>query len=113
MAQRECVFCGARANSREHAWPRWLRQSYPNVAQMRIVALAGQSRRVGGKPELTVADRRSYQGAPFDIRVRQVCSVCNGGWMSDLEMNVRPFLEVMLRGERLTLDVENHRILAA
>lgn len=58
----------------------------------------GREQRMGptGKP-----------GNAFDIQVRAVCIPCNTGWMSRREGEVRPFLEPMITGTRITIKPQN------
>lgn len=92
VTDRECVFCGAPADSREHAFPRWL-------LGVLLDAAAGPS----------VAERFSVSdGAPnvhswttaaaANQTVRRVCHECNTGWMSQMEAKAKPLLEPMIRG---------------
>jgi len=82
---RECLFCGEPANSKEHAFPRWL------------------SEVIGGEGDLTHAwENRggSWTTSGFDLQVRQVCATCNNTWMSELEDSSRDLLVPLVRGER-------------
>ena len=98
-----CWMCdgteGLRA--REHIFPRWL------------------------LTELNAADEpfhpvhRDFLGRPISVRgpiparafvAGEVCAVCNGGWMSELELLVRPVL--FPAGGRNALPVEDQPVLA-
>lgn len=72
---RRCIFCGARANSREHAIPEWLSK------RMRI-------RELGFNPGHYSEDE-GMKLRPLikceHLKTKQVCKGCNNGWMSELE----------------------------
>ena len=46
-------------------------------------------------------------------RLREVCRECNGGWMSEMEKSVKPFLGPMVRGMSVLLNNDNQDLLAA
>jgi hypothetical protein len=92
-----CIFCdqpfgpGGRKRSREHAFPRWIAEELghfdpaPHYLGLRT-------------PEgTTVSDYGTR--SPFTTTVRDVCEVCNTGWMAELETGARPILAPLIRGE--------------
>ena len=72
---RRCIFCGARANSREHAIPEWLSK------RMGI-------RELGFHPGHFSEDEglklRPLIKCEY-LKTKHVCKGCNNGWMSELE----------------------------
>lgn len=71
-----CVFCGSRANSKEHVYAKrlCLRAGVPLTYTV-LVGLATE-----GKENVF------RKGHPIDsFQVREVCRECNHGWMNDLE----------------------------
>ena len=99
--RRSCIFCDNPVDSKEHIWSMWmhpfLEEGVPKTTYNRHTITRspdGSEERTGpsGKP-----------GAVHDIQVRAVCRPCNQGWMNDREMQVRPFLEPMLKGEDVTI----------
>jgi len=54
-------------------------------------------------------EHRRPASVPFDVIVRDICTVCNNGWMSRLEEQVKPFLTPMLLDNpRVLTAVEQH-----
>jgi len=87
---RTCIFCGERAGSREHLWPKWILDMV-------------RPRRIGGFIGLST-------GLEFEREfiVRSVCSACNSGWMSDLETANMPVMGPMIDDKSIAL-YENER----
>lgn len=77
--QRNCIFCGDVANSREHLLPEWLRSILPSDEP------GIHYREVGGI-------KTSWERKPFTEATRTVCHRCNTGWMSRLEEFAKPIL---------------------
>jgi hypothetical protein len=100
---RVCVFCGARANSREHVWPRWLSRllaKYNPDGQFTI--------------ENTLRpDRRPFAAPQMDLKVACVCASCNNGWMADLEGDAQQALSPMIEGWPTTLSGHQQEVAAA
>jgi len=95
------VFCGATDQklSKEHLWPRWLRNHVdggvgPPQEHYRAQRTADGS---------VVLDER-WTAIPFERQVKGPCRPCNNGWMSDVENSVMPSLIPMLANEETTLD---------
>ncbi len=94
----KCIFCGARANSREDVWPRWILQRFrPPVS--------GVFGHVGG-------DAYGDPGRST-VRLRCVCGDCNTGWMSRLEEECIPVLSSMAQDVAMPLDMEQRALVAA
>ena len=96
---RKCIFCGAAANSREDAWPRWLTSRYGAPGWMETER----------GPDLQM---KTWPTNRAEIRIKRVCSSCNNGWMSRLEERAKPVIERLLDHEASALDHENSRTLA-
>jgi hypothetical protein len=99
-----CIFCGSSAKlSREHVFPRWLRDVFPGLGE------ADYLRRL-----VTYSRDESHQrlGQPFDVVVRDVCGDCNNGWMSALEAQAQPVLTSMLRDEPRVLTATGQHLAA-
>lgn len=90
---KNCIFCGARANSKEDIPPRWvirlLRKSPNEKVPMRTY-------RYGEKPKQWLTSHSA-------LRVGKVCQECNNGWMSRLEEEVKPIFSPMILGSPATL----------
>ncbi len=101
VVRAKCVFCGGTPLSKEHVYPKWLRNTF------------GESDRV--LTFLQVADGPVKPGkptVPFDWTVKSVCRKCNSGWMSQLESVIEPILGPILRGQDRHLDDEDRNVLA-
>jgi hypothetical protein len=100
---RRCIFCESEGPlTREDVIPRWVADILNDMEpgdpepEWRLHYTAGG---------LVERDRQHPTGDPTVI-VRTVCERCNNGWMSELEERVKPIMEPMIRGQRVTLDVE-------
>ncbi|GAA0451861.1 hypothetical protein [Streptomyces olivaceiscleroticus] len=98
----ECVFCGEKAGSREHVFPKWLRKEAPKD----FVDADGSRGIVSDGKLVTVPERFAT------AQVKCVCGTCNNGWMSRLESGVKPFLLDLMRGDPLTLGRQEQTLLA-
>ena|ERR1700694_2263500 len=72
---RRCLFCGGRANSREHAIPEWLSK------RMGIRELGFQPGHFSEDEGLKLRPLIKCE----HLKTKQVCNACNNGWMSELE----------------------------
>ena len=98
-----CVFCGARADSREHVWPRWLSRLLAQYNPGGLFTIENTLR----------PDRGPFSSAGMDLKLRRVCGACNNGWMSDLEAAAQPVLAPMIEGWPTTLSADQQEIAAA
>ena len=95
---RLCGFCRGPGVNKEHVWPDWLRK------------IILDSRATGGQKAFHAQIERGGSTSEFknpnlEIKVGMPCSSCNGGWMSALENQVKPFVTTMAyRGEKTLLD---------
>ncbi|MFE6447478.1 hypothetical protein [Nocardiopsis dassonvillei] len=113
-----CVFChGEGGMSREHVLPDWMSREFTEIAGngARLLSLEQHSDPVGRSaytirhPYLRLKDDQRA----FSRRAKVVCKSCNNGWMSRLEVNVRPTLARMARGNSIALGTEEQTALAA
>lgn len=95
------MFCGDRASSKEDAWPRWLADRFQSSGGVTVDAQRGDQR------------LPSWQAIGHHIKVKFVCTVCNNGWMSRLESQVKPIVEPLLGEANVTLDIRDQSTLAA
>jgi hypothetical protein len=94
-----CIFCGERANSREHAIPAWIAKRFGLVGVMLSPTLV-----IGTNPPkqpISVANHRK----------RIFCEECNRHFKA-LEDDVIPIIEPMARGEHIVLGEGERRLLA-
>lgn len=102
-----CIFCDrASPRAREDVFPKWMSKEFK------------------GKPPFTT-DHRTYvrkggtikrstkDGSFSTLKLKEVCTECNGVWMSRLEKVTQPILEPLIRGERTDLTGAKLRQLAA
>lgn len=109
--QRVCVFCGGSPVTREHVYPQWLETVLPD--QERFRGQITMTEVAAGLEDHTRDRVQREMGQRFtDTTVRRVCEPCNGGWMNDLEMEVRPVLEKLIAGKTLQVAEDRAIILA-
>src|SRR5688572_16540345 len=99
MAPRNgvCLMCGDWGTlTVEDALPKWIgrafadRQPNPGIwTRHRIIGRPGQPEHRHSRPV----------GNPSAYKLPLICDRCNGGWMRELENEVKPFLEPMIFGE--------------
>jgi hypothetical protein len=112
---RECPFCGRSARSKEHVWPRWLRR-YPAYRAMNH-GRSGERFERTEYIQARMASRSKRFIAEFlpDVQA-DVCSTCNNGWMSAMEIKVCDLLDPVMRTDAIVgsvLSVEDQTLLAA
>jgi hypothetical protein len=111
--QGVCAFCGGTPLNREHVWPGWLRtQVFPQLG-------AGGRNTLTGFDEHGQMAQTSWKGLPFSHRAYIVCgksndaSLCNGGWMKQLEDDVIPILKPMILGsDSVELDATRQALIS-
>jgi hypothetical protein len=98
---RVCLFCGARAGSREHLWPDWLNNVLPDYTDT-TYTLGGQR------------GTQSWSSKkPATHKIGAVCTDCNTGWLSRLETAAKPLLTPLITGHKQRLNAEAELIIAA
>lgn len=74
---RKCLFCDNEANSKEHIIPTWLLRILPKLgSEFRF--------KIGNKDAVVVPS--------IERTVKAVCTDCNSGWMSALEVEAAPLI---------------------
>ena len=93
---RTCIFCGRRADSRQHLWAR---------------RIGNKLQRPGGwwvRHQDTDGSAREWPLAKLDVWSRIVCQeTCNGGWMSQIEDAAWRLVDAMMDGQRVELTPED------
>lgn len=103
-----CVFCASVGPmSREHVFPRWLSDLLPEFDE--AAGFDYERRLVTHRDEL--AHHRS--GPLLDVVTRDVCEVCNNGWLENLETEARPVLTPMIRGTARVLSALEQQFVVA
>lgn len=100
---RSCVFCGSeeRPLTREHVFPAWIGREFfsDGTGTSVLINADGQT--------------RSFPAQPFTQTLKIACNQCNNGWMSRLEVKVRPLLVEMMVGHTVRLRPPQQHILAS
>jgi hypothetical protein len=95
---RECLFCDRNADSQEHLWSKWVLETRPKGGWGPI------RHSIGGSPQKIIGNA--------DLTVGSVCTVCNNGWMSDLETLNKPLIGCLMHDLTTPIDAEQQRDLA-
>lgn len=97
-----CIFCEHfRERGREHVWSDWIGQE----AKRRGFRGTVTAFRLNDVGVLVPFTRNDFA---FTSRIPDVCQVCNGGWMADIEDAVAPILKpVIFDGAATTIDSES------
>jgi hypothetical protein len=108
MPSMGCFFCGLPwtevHKSFEHIWPEWL-HGYAKVAPGKITRSLGilhnaDTQEFIERPMTTFTSNASL----LNLRTREVCRPCNGGWMSQVQQAVKPlFLTLADAAQGITL----------
>lgn len=106
-AQGRCIFCQGTGLSKEHIFPKWMRtlldtngEAGHSVDRMNISPLLNTN-------IVTVTPAsQDQQGHLFNRRLRVVCKLCNGGWMSGVEASAKNVLAKLITGETMRLDAD-------
>jgi hypothetical protein len=101
---RRCVFCGAKVESKEHAMPTWVRD---------LIAEGDEPFIHREVENATQQEIRGWAADGPDFKVRRVCqNHCNGGWMSELETAVQPYIAGLIKGHGRTLYRDGQQLVA-
>lgn len=106
--QRFCIFCGKPGLSKEHIFAEWLHPYLPKTEEVNHT-----SRTVVMQMKHDETHERLRSGEGHSGTVRVVCKSCNNGWMSALQVQVKPLLLPMVLGEPVRLFTKHQTILAA
>jgi hypothetical protein len=100
---RRCIFCGKRANTIEHVWPKWAIELIAHPGIKGEVAW-GQ----GDEPLKTFP----AGGESVNPQVKHLCGECNNGWMSDLENTVRLMAGAMIMDISIRMNTDAQKTIA-
>jgi hypothetical protein len=123
LMRRDCLFCGGTPLTKEHIWPRWVRDevagdpasSYELTSQDANSDEPGfreRARNVGPRPGVTaklVCGGGKSNWKPLPPRTE----FCNDGWMSRLEGEARLILLPLIRGQSSRLRPVDQLVIAA
>src|SRR4051794_26905972 len=101
LPRGDCLFCGTelgRGRAREHIFPQWLLRNF-NAAATTI-----EPTHLFLDEQRVVSARRSTFAGLIEGRV---CSACNNGWMSELEVQVAERLLALAAAQERLSDLED------
>jgi hypothetical protein len=99
-----CFFCGQSATlTREHVIPRWMKKS--------LDGHSGWERGYWFRSAVPMERTKALRRHRTDMVVRRVCTRCNSGWMSDLEVAARRLLEPLIAGETIKVEAYERQLL--
>ena len=98
--RRTCIFCGASGMTKEHIWPEWLQEIFPNDAATTHTYGTIDPSPIIGLPKIIEKQRPGHSGKNT---VKVVCRTCNNEWLSRLEEKTKPVLTSLALGEKLNL----------
>ncbi len=106
----KCIFCDRKANSDEHFWSDWMKAHLPRDAKKWHGIVITE------KSDGRINEPFGRAGDPHAWRIRCVCSQCNNGWMSRLEIINRRVLTSLITstsgGSAFSLSVKEKRQLS-
>ncbi len=88
LTLRTCLFCQSGKLTREHIWPDWIVKLFPSGPRWR-----------GGIDDST-GRRIRMTSTSLTHKAKCVCSTCNSGWMSDIEIASTRVLKPLIEGSR-------------
>jgi hypothetical protein len=98
---RTCMFCQKQASSKEDIWPQWLTKRFP------LSDASFMEAERGGQKLGTWKNK-----SPKLLPVRCVCGVCNNGWMSKLEVEMKPIVESILDKQLRVVDASSQAVIS-
>jgi hypothetical protein len=116
-----CLFCGSGDDmSREHIFPKWLRKYIEdiNFESSGFLNIPDKSNSISEYIHTTLYDNKlddSDKSTAYGFTVREVCRVCNNGWMAKLEEDVKNILvndEELVIVDEMTLDFQQSYLLS-
>jgi hypothetical protein len=99
---RLCIFCESKADSREHAIPKWVAKRFPELRAVELYHL----------PESTISTTRRQPIRFSTHRERIFCKGCNKHF-KHLEDDALHIIEWMARGRAVQLNDDEQRLVAA
>ena len=94
--------------TREDVIPLWIANQLHEMAGQQDSVEWRSNYAAGG----IVERKRDFATSLPTVVVKAVCTSCNSGWMANLEGKVKPLLECMIRGETVSLSMNDQLDLA-
>ncbi len=98
---RKCMFCQEQASSKEDIWPQWLTKRFPLSDASFMEAERGGQKLGTWK-----------NNSPKLLPARCVCGICNNGWMSRLEVEMKPIVESILDKQLTVMDASSQAVIS-
>lgn len=98
---RICMFCQEQASSKEDIWPQWLTKRFP------LSEASFMEAERGGQKLGTWKNK-----SPEVLPARCVCGICNNGWMSKLEVEMKPIVESILDKQLRAFDASSQAVIS-
>ena len=92
-----CIFCQREGKmSKEHLWPRWAQGTFTEQERRELVPHS---------IEPHDGPHDTWDARPFTATLRDVCRSCNQGWMSEIEVEAKEYMEPLIAGqENIVID---------
>lgn len=100
--QGECIFCSGPKLSKQHVIPDWISEHLPPSAYKQTVSSTSIGFALGQEEAIV------RLGTPFEknhnaqfgqVKIRNVCVFCNGGWISRHEQKSIPVMKNLILGK--------------
>ena len=107
---QQCVFCGQVPLTKEHFWPSWMKEAIPQSKYNQHLRVESD-----GKKKIRYFSegvQKKITGPPGSWQQKVVCSVCNNGWMSQIETEAKPILTALAFGESVEIKKKEQIILS-
>ena len=107
----QCIYCGNAGSSKEHVWPKWIREHAKNVMgidPVNVQEYRGTRQHRASAPSETFEKKGHSR---LSLVIRHPCVRCNNEWLSLLETAVAPILTPMIEGSDRGLSYHDARIL--
>ena len=107
-----CVFCGGSGLSKEHIFSDWMKEILPASADHSQFVIHQHTDPLTGMVIVQPFLPERRQGSMAQRKIRKVCRRCNGGWMSKVVQDARPFARAMILDESIELDARAQIVVA-
>jgi len=109
-----CIYCGKKANSKEHLYAAWLEAYVPHLLPYRIHFSSENIIDFRKRVIVTGPVKKSIKpGSVNSHRLKIVCRECNGGWMGKLQERAKPHIIKLLQNDWSISSPESRNSIAA
>ena len=98
-----CVFCNRTGVTKEHIWSDWMKSILLPVSEHHQTGILINSNLQTKIATVQPVLGPTRQGAMTQRKIRNVCCVCNGGWMSQLVDRAKPFAAPLIQDHNCEL----------